>query len=413
MAKKTIWYCHHYAGSPSLGMSYRPYYLSKEFKQLGHDAYIIHANHHHLLNQPIEQDNAITLNRFDGVPFITLQTPAYNGNGVGRIKNMLHYASYFKRRSADLIDITGKPDIIIVSSAHPFHFPPLKKLSKKLGCQLVFEVRDLWPLSLIELLNTPKWHPLVLWLAYIERQAYKHADQVVSVLNNAYPYMQTKGLSENRFNFIPNGCCVDDFQKGAPLSPAIDETISTLKEQNKFLVGYAGAMGKPNALEFLLGAMKSLLATHPHIQCVMVGDGYLKKDLIETVAANQLTNVTIFDKITKLQIPTFLSKMDALYLGWSDANIYQYGVSPNKLFDYLNSGKPIVESGGSPKSIVAENGFGIQCQPENTNQISKAIENITNLSEQQIKEINCRSSHLIKEFDYRQLAKKYLDVFAK
>ena len=191
---KTIWYCHHYAGSPSMGMSYRPYYLTKEFIQAGHNAYVISASYHHLLQKPKLQSKPVVMDMVDEVSFITLKVRKYLGNGLPRLLNMLGYARGFKRHFKKIEKITGKPDVIIVSSSHPFHFPTLKKIAKRYDAKIIFEVRDLWPLSLLELLKISKSHPMIKWLSRIERQAYQGSDAVVSLLKQSLPYMHSKGL---------------------------------------------------------------------------------------------------------------------------------------------------------------------------------------------------------------------------
>ncbi len=408
MADKVIWYCHHYAGAPSKGMSYRPYYLTKEFSRAGYRAFIIGASNHHLLHSAFEQQQPVELRQVDDVNFVTLKTPAYRGNGLKRILNMLHYAFRFRKNHKEIVDITGKPDMIIVSSAHPFHYRALEKLSRKYKAKLVFEVRDLWPLSLIEIMNLKKWHPLVLWLSSIEKRAYRRSDYVVSVLEKALDYMKLHGLSdEKKFRYIPNGVSAEDFQATEPLDKKIAETIGKLKE-NKFLVGYAGAMGKPNALIYLIKAMELLQEKRPDIHCVMVGEGSLKTDLLKYIEDKQLQNVTIFDRIPKKQVPEFLKMMDVLYLGWNHtATAYQYGVSPNKIFDYLMSAVPVIESGGTEDSLIRRQGCGISVAAESPVEIAGAIEDMMDKTPFELNEFQEKARSIINHFDYRALSKKY------
>lgn len=408
---KIIWYCHHYAGSPSSGMSYRPYYLSKEFLNAGHKVYIIRASFHHLLQTQNMQNKAIQLQEIDGVQYIDLKVPTYKENNIKRVLNMLIYAWRFKFHWKELIKITGIPHSIIVSSAHPFHYLTLEKLSRQFNAKIIFEVRDLWPLSLQKFLkHFYHFHPLVLWLSYIEKTAYKKSDWVVSLLKDAFPYMNKRGLTAERFRIISNGANISEFQNHMPLSDELSHTIKKLKEENIFLLGYAGAMGVPNALEYLLQAMAQLAKEKSPIHCILVGEGNLKTQLKALSLQLELPNVSFFDAMPKYEIHSFLAQMDALYLGWNDIDIYQYGVSPNKLFDYLASGRPIIESGAQAQSFIRKTGCGLYCKAGDPSSIAEAIKAISLMPANERAKLGEIAKDQASTYDYKILAEKYLEL---
>ena len=409
---KIIWYCHPYAGAPSLGMSYRPYYLTREFSKAGHNAFVIAASFHHLLRDPIEQSTPVRLCDVDGVSFITLKTRTYQGNGAGRFANMLEYARRFKKHFKAILALTGKPDVIIVSSAHPFHYPVLAGLAKRLKAKLIFEVRDLWPKSLQELMNIPAWHPLVLWLAYIEKRALRNADEVVTVLNGAFPYMRQKGLSKERFHVIPNGTSLDETEAKASVNDELLKLIQDKKRAGQFLIGYAGALGRPNAMQYFLEAFVILAAQKKPMHAFIVGEGHLKNELIAFAKSHQLDNVTFYPAIPKAQVQAFLNQMDALYLGWNQAEIYRYGVSPNKMFDYMRAARPILESGGAKTGIVDETGCGFRCEAENPAAIAGLVTQVMALSEAERDAMGQKGfDEIHKKYDYQILARQYAALF--
>lgn len=409
-SKKNIWYCHHYAGSPSLGMSYRPYYLTRAFRQQGHNAFVVSAAFHHLLLDPQEQQEKAKKKIIDDVPFILLKTRAYQGNGLSRILNMLDYARVFKKEQDKIIALTGKPDVIIVSSAHPFHFPILKNIAKKYNAKLIFEVRDLWPLSLQVLLNKNALHPLILYLSMLEKRAYKQSDYVVSVLKNASSYMQSRGLKEEKFRYIPNGVCLEEEIEADDLPDSHLQMIKSI-EPYKFKLGYAGALGEPNAMSYVIDAMQLLQQKNIPVHLIIVGDGQLKNQLIQQSQELGLSNVTFLPRIAKRAIPTFLKQMDALYLGWQPSEIYQYGVSPNKLFDYMASGKPIIESGGDQSGIVKEAECGFQCESAKPEQIAEQIEKVLRLTLSERESLGRNSLKSVSNYDYDMLARLYAQNF--
>lgn len=409
---KTVWYCHPYAGAPSLGMSYRPYYLTREFIKEGHNAFVIAASFHHLLREPIEQSTPVRHQEVDGVPFITLKTRDYQGNGAGRFANMLEYARRFKKHVKAILALTGKPDVIIVSSAHPFHYPVLARLAKPLNAKLIFEVRDLWPKSLQEILNIPGWHPLVLWLASIEKRALRNAHQVVTVLSDAFPYMQQKGLSKERFHVIPNGASLEETGAKACVDDALSSLIQDKKRAGQFAIGYAGALGQPNAMRYFLEALVFVAAKKIPLHAFIVGDGQLKQELIAFAKSHKLDNVTFHPTIPKKQVPAFLQQMDALYLGWNQVDIYRYGVSPNKIFDYMRAARPILESGGATTGIVDETGCGLRCAAENPAAIADLIIQMMKFSEAQRGIMGQKGfDEIQKKYDYQILARQYAALF--
>lgn len=412
LQRKTIWYCHHYAGSPVRGMSFRPFYLTREFIKAGLNAYVIGASFHHLQANREEQVNDVLLDESENIPFITLKTPAYEGNGLGRLRNMISYAFGFKRYLNKLISITGIPNVIIASSVHPFHYPVLEKIAKKYGAKIIFEVRDLWPLSLQHLLKMSSWHPLVVWLRWIEKRAYRRAFCIVSTLDNAFLYLKNQGVSPERFRFIPNGTSTSAYENIQPLSFAVAKKIEALKKSGQFLLGYAGAFGKPNALEYLIDAMAMLEKKKVAVHCILIGQGNLKTVLIEKAKSLRLSSITFFPQISKLEIPPFLSQMDALYLGWNEADIYQYGVSPNKIFDYMMAGKPIIESGGSPARMIEAIGCGMSCRAEAPQEIADCILKMSDLSKTERDRMGQKGRNHVKAvYEYANIARNYLDLF--
>lgn len=401
-----VWYLHPYSGGPELGMAYRPYYLAQQFKQQGLKPWVISAAYHHLLRQPKLLKLPFVRDRVDGLDYLWLKTPSYEGNGVDRLRNMLAYGKGLKQQANNLINVTGVPQHIIVSSAHPFHFSVAYKLAKKYGAQLIFEVRDLWPLSLVQLAGVKPWHPLVWWLARLQRKAYKKSDIVVSLLANALPYMRKKGLNPERFYYIPNG--ID-----TTLENNAAEFILPGQVTGKFLLGYAGAHGQPNALLQLLEAIKLLpKQLGEHIQVYLLGEGG-EKPLLQGYAREQaLDNVIFLPAVSQKQSIGFLHQMDALFLGWQNKPIYQYGISPNKLFEYMLAAKPILHAYSGENDIVQLAECGLTSPAQRPDLLAKNIETMVQLSdEQRLQLANSGQQYVKQQHCYARLANRYVDLF--
>jgi len=405
----------HYAGSPKHGMEYRPYYLAKEWLKLGHKVTIIAASQSHLRQQQPLTTNKITRENIEGINYTWLKTPEYRGNGFRRVLNMLSFGKQLYYSYPKILS-EFSPDLVIASSPHPFIIRGAKRIAKQYKAKLIFEVRDLWPLSLIELGNINPLHPFVLLMKNEEEFAYKESDSIVSLLSNASGYMQQHGMSKNKFRYIPNGIIIDNNEIShktskaqTALSPEIEKKLQHIKQNHVLLVCFAGSHGIANALDYLIDAASILASTQAKeaIGFILVGSGSEKNKL--KAKASMLQNVFFFDPIQKAEIPIFLKKMDVLYIGLQKQNIFKYGVSPNKLFDYMMAAKPIIHAIETENNIIEKSGCGISCKAENASAIAKAIMQIKNTTEnKRILMGEKGKKYVIEHHNYQVLAKNYL-----
>lgn len=394
----------HYAGAPQYGMEYRPFYMAREWVRMGHNVTIAGADFSHLRSkQPNTGHECI-----DGINYVWLNTPEYKGNGVGRVLNML---SFIKGLFKNYRKIVGEniPNIVIASSTYPLDIYPAKYIASKYKAKLVYEVHDLWPLSPMELGGMSKYHPFVIVMQVAENYAYKVVDKVVSMLPKAEGHMLEHGLSPDKFVYVPNGIDVTEWSEETKKIPEKhQECIEKLKTQNKFIIGYAGGHAISNALTFLINAAEKIV--DGNICFVLIGKGNEKENLERLVNFKNLTNVVFLDAISKQAIPDLLQKFDCLYIGWNKTPLYRFGVCPNKLFDYMMAGKPVIHSITAGNDLVKEADCGISVPAEDIDAIAEAIVKMKNLSEQERIEMGKRGKAFVMEnHDYKILAKKFLD----
>ena len=349
----------HYAGSPALGMEYRPYYLAREWVRAGHRVQIVAADFSHVRSrQPIAGDETI-----DGIAYRWVKTPSYQGNGAGRVWNIWRFLSQVWRQSARLVR-EFKPDAVIASSTYPMDIWVARRIARQAGARLVFEVHDLWPLSPIELSGMSPKHPFIRLCQAAEDAAYRDADVVVSMLPKVQGHMADHGLDLSKLHIVPNGITPEDWQhQAAPLRDDVARAIAEQRAAGRTVVGYAGSMGLPNALDVLLDAA-ALLRDQP-LAIVMVGDGHERARLKQRVADQGLSQVTLLPPIPKAQIPAFLAQIDIAYIGWQRVPIYRFGIAPNKLMDYMMAGCAVLHSVEAGNDPVAESGCGLTVAPEN------------------------------------------------
>lgn len=404
-----ILYINHYAGSTKHGMEYRPYYLAREWVKLGHHVTIVAADYSHIrsINPSVSKDDNYLYETLDGINYIWCKTPKYLVNGIWRVINIFTFLYRLKKISPKLIK-EHKPDLVIASSTYPLDTKIAAKIAQKSHAKFVYEVHDLWPLTPMELGGMSKYHPFIWLMQRAENFAYRRADKVISLLPKAINHMQEHGMHSSKFVYIPNGVSVSDWQDTHDvLDIEISESINSIKKQYGFLIGYAGGMGDSNALEYLLDAAKGLQGKD--VAFVLVGDGASRVTLEKKILAENISNVYFLSRINKSQVAMFLSKMNALYIGWHKLSIYRFGICPNKLFDYMLATKPIIHSVTAGNDLVSEAKCGISVAAEDVDGIKAAINQMLEMNKQQLLEFGENGhSYVLKHHDYKILADNFL-----
>jgi glycosyltransferase involved in cell wall biosynthesis len=295
--QKTFWLINQYASTPQTGMGGRHYCMARELAKQGHRVYLIAASYTHLLREPPEMPRDVWIQPVEGFQFVWLRVPAYaDAHSKKRLVNWFRFAWMLGKLPEVIPD---KPDAILYSSPSLVGYLGAQRLAKIYRVPLTFEVRDIWPLSLTEIGGYSPRHPFIRFLQWIEDKAYRESDRVVSNLKNAVEHMQERGMDPDKFAWIPNGFSLDDVANPELLPDSVRSQLPL----NKFIVGYTGTLGVANALDTLIEAAERLKA-QDDIVFVLFGGG---KDI-----------------------------------GLINQPLFKYGVSPNKLFDYMLAAKPIL-----------------------------------------------------------------------
>lgn len=399
----------HYVGSNIHGMEYRPYYMAKEWVKSGHDVTMIGASFSHIRTVQPEMTEDWKVEYLDGIRYIWIKTPSYEGNGVKRIINMMSFLKTLWGKAKHIAE-EYHPNVVIASSTYPLDIYPARKIAKLTNAKLIFEVHDLWPLSPMELGNMSPYHPFIMVMQKGENDAYRFADAVVSLLPKADRHMVEHGMDPRKFYPLPNGIDVEQWEKSTEKIPVEHHNlILRLKSEGKFLVGYAGTHGIANALEYLIDAA-ALLNDEP-VAFVLVGKGPERDNLIRQAEEKNLTNIYFLPVVNKKAIPDFLSKMDGLYIGWRRSPLYRFGVSPNKLLDYLMAGRPIIHGIEAGNDLVAEAHAGISIEPENPQEVARAVMELRNLPKTELENMGQNGQRFVVEtHDYRVLSDKFINI---
>ena len=401
----------HYAGSPTLGMEFRPYYLAREWIKLGHSVIILAADYSHLRKKQPSINKDLQIENIDGIIYVWLKTPKYKSANFKRVLNISVFISKLLINYKKIVVLTN-PDIVIASSTYPLDIYPAYLIAKKNKAKLVYEVHDLWPLSPMRIGEYSKFHPFILVVQLAENYAYKHCDKVVSLLPNAKSHMVEHGLKDFKFCYIPNGIVVEDWENQKELPEKHQAIIERLKNEGKFIVGYSGSHGKANSLFSIIEAIGKLI--NRNVVLVLIGSGPEKDNLISYVEKLNFKNIYFLDQVDKYSIPTFLRQMDVLFIGLKKDKIYEFGISPNKIFDYMMASKPIILSSIGRYSLIDEANCGLTTTADSSDLIVKAIMKLQSMTSEERKILGENGyKFVIQHHNYNILAKEFVEAVEK
>ncbi len=370
---KQVWILNHYAQEPGGAGGTRHFHLAEQLKAYGWQATVIAASvDHQNGRQRLGPNETLRYERFAGVPFLWVRTPEYAGNGGGRIRSMLAYAwqALRKRVTRDL----PRPNVVIGSSVHPFAAVAGALLARRYKVPFVFEVRDLWPQTLVDMGRLRDGSLMTWGLRRLETWLYRRAARIVVLLPRAWEYIVPLGIAKERVVWIPNGVELSLF----PRSP-----VPVRRPAESFTLMYFGAHGQANGLDNVLQAMK-LVQEQPDGQRIhlrMIGDGPLKPALIEQARQSGLNNVSFEAPMPKSQIPMLAAQADAFIIAVLDLpKLYRYGISMNKLFDYLAAERPIIIASDAANNPVADAHAGLTINAGKPEALAQAIMQMATMS---------------------------------
>ena len=334
---------------------------------------LVAAGFNHWKKKMIREEliQTCTYELVDEIPFVWLQVPPYYDNSYARFRNMLVFTKILRRDR--FFRNLPQPDIIVGSSPHPFAAWAAEKLASSFDIPFVFEIRDFWPQSLVDLGKISEHHPVILVMSYLEHYLYAKASKVITLLPGGEQYISKRGINADKISWIPNG--IDMRMIPKPIEPKIG---------GEFNVVYAGAHGLANNLDTVLDCACILkLKGYGHIFFHLIGDGPEKTRLKRRAQDMNLSNVIFEDPVPKECIYDILSQADACIMILQDSPLFKWGISPNKLFDYMAMARPVIFGVNTLFNPVATSGCGFSVSPTQPQAYAEAI---IRLSEMPIKE---------------------------
>ena len=402
-----ILYLEHYAGSPEMGMEFRPYYMSREWVKAGHHVRIVAGDYSHLRRKNPVIRSDFTDEEIDGITYTWIRTGAYSGNGLKRAMTMFRFVRKLWMR-AGRIAREWKPDVVITSSTYPLDSYAGVRIAKKAGARYIHEEHDMWPSTLYEVGGMPRNHPFVQLIQIGENYTYRHCDRCVALHSHAEPYMREHGLAPGKYINIQNGVVEEEWENPLPLPEEHRAFFDSVRD--RFIVGYFGGHAVSNALDLMLDAAKGMLG-EPDILFVLVGDGVEKPRLMKRAEDEGITNVRFLPPVPKRAVPSLTKEFGCVYITGQTSPLYRFGLSLNKIYDTMMAGVPLVCSFDAPDMLVDKYNCGIGCSPAKPETVPAAIRKIKGMSEEERRAMGERGHRAILEgFTYTKLAKDFLDA---
>lgn len=393
MTRRSVWILNHYAAPPDRAAGTRHYDLGRQLVARDYDVMIFAAGFSHftLKEERLRRWELFRTESFDGVRFVWIRTVPYHGNSVLRMVNMLSYTLV-----ALIVQARFRaPRWVIGSSVHPFAALAGYVVARARGATFLYEIRDLWPQTLIDMRVLSERSVLASAMRFLERFLAERAASVITLLGGLQTYLDERGIRTAHVEYIPNGVVVED---PPPLPTLPSSPLRKWLDEDRFVCAYVGVHGTANHLDVVLHAAQLLEQRgEDRIRIVLVGDGPEKDRLRRVADRMMLRNLAFLAPVRKMEVPSLLKRIDAAVFHLADTDVFRYGISSNKLFDYLSSGTPVVFACRSGYNPVAAAAAGVSVPPNDPRALADALVELCSTPQRELKAMGERGREYVKE----------------
>lgn len=396
-----ILYFHQHFSTPKGSAGIRSYAMAQSLIRNGHQVTMVCGSFgagQTGLTQPFNK--GMRRGMVDGIDIIEFELPY--SNALSFLKRILIFLSFaFKSIK---VALTEQYDVVFATTTPLTAGIPgifAKWFRRK---PFVFEVRDLWP-ELPKAMGVIK-NPIVLWMmSVLEWSSYHSADRLVGLSPGIVEGIIKRGIAPEKVASIPNGCDLDIFasEHQAWRPEGVQPT--------DLMAIFTGTHGLANGLNAVLDAAVELKKRQrTDIKLVLVGDGMQKKALLERAVELQLDNVIFHDPVNKAKLAGLMASADIGLQILANVPAFYYGTSPNKFFDYISAGLPVLNNyPGWLAELITKEQCGFAVPPENPQAFADALEQAANQREKLI-EMGRNAQQVAKEqFNRSILSQKFSD----
>lgn len=372
----------------------------------GHAVTIFSSNFSHYRHRELRTIVGLRLwgtEWIEGVRFVWVRTPPYRANDLWRILNMVAFSATAVLACASL---GPRPDVVVGVSVHPLAALAGWVVARMRGARFVFEVTDLWPQTLIEFGRIAEGSAAARAMRWLERFLFRRASWIVMLWRDTGPYVERAAGVGERVVWIPHLADPRRYNAiqpydGAPTVP--------------FTLMFLGGFVESNCVDIILMTAAELQRRQRNdIRFELIGEGTEKAAMINRARSLGLANVTFPAAVAKSNVPEVMGHADAFIYGLRDLPLYQYGISLNKLADYLASARPIVFFGRSSYDAVAQSGAGISVPSSDPAAIADAVEELVARTPEERRTMGERGrQHLRRYHDIDTLTERFLALLHK
>lgn len=401
-----IWLINHYAVPPQYYPLARQTYFAKYILEMGHTVTIFAASTVHNSDKNLITDGAPWREEWvDGVHYVYIKCVDYQGSGLKRIYNICEFAW----KLPGVCKKFPKPDAIVATSMPPTSCAMGIRLAWKYGCRGVAEIADLWPESIVAYGIAGPHNPAVIALRWLEKWIYKKADAVVFSMEGGYDYIMEQGWEKDiplsKVFYINNGVDLKTFQYNREYYQVEDPD---LEAPDIFKIVYTGSIRSVNNLGLLLDAAKEV--QNPRVKFLIWGDGDELPALRERLVNEHIENVVFKGKVDKKYVPYITSKADLNFAHNTPSPLFRFGISFNKLFDYLAAGKPILSDFPCPYNPSVQAGAGLSVEAPSPGAVAQAVEQFAEMDLERYSAFCLHSESAAKQYDFYELTEKLVQV---
>lgn len=402
-----IWIISKYASSLEVGFESRLFALARRFVKKGNFVAIISSDSNHFGIYPAYEDT-YNFEKLGELNLLRIRT--YKYIKTVSLQRIISWIDFEIKLFFAPLKSFDKPDIIVVSSLSLITILNGIRLKYKYGAKLIFEIRDIWPLTIIEEGGYKPWNPFVLILSTIEKYGYIKSDLIVGTMPNLGEHINNVlGRINKKCVCVPFGFDANFF------SSSVADPEKFLKEYNipkgKFIVGYAGSIGISNGLQAFIDCAK-LMVNDERFVFTLLGDGDSKSKYLRQTSG--FNNIYFISKVNREEVASYLALCNVLYFSSLKSKIWNFGWSPNKLIDYMMSGKPVLASYSGHQSMINEAKSGFFIPAEDSSAIKIALENMISMNpDDLVKMGNDGKDWIVKNRDWDIVSGKYLEIMNK
>ncbi|GAB2614400.1 glycosyltransferase family 4 protein [Pseudactinotalea suaedae] len=391
-----------YVVPPEAGGGTRHLDLASRWAAAGHHVVVLSGSFNHFAGGPGSE--RITERRIAGVWLRPLWTPGYSGNGVARAVDMAAFAAQVWRERR----LIAASDVVLASTPHPGGVLAALWATRRSPAKVAVEIRDLWPQTLVDLGGIDGEGVAARLLYRLERHVVSTAELTVGVPPRTHDYFAERGLAPRRYLHIPNGIGVGKVTGRATSHEVIDR-IDAMVATGTDVFLYAGSLGSANALDAVVEAAARRRAAGSHL--MVLGDGPQRAALVALAGRVGADNVTFTGQLPKDVARTAMSRATANVFHLLDAPVFRYGLSPNKLVEYLAAGVPLIYAGPAVENPATSSGAVVEARPGDASSIASAMQRVSAMSRKHRAETAARTqTYATNHHDLDRLAHQLLQA---